>query len=63
MTQRNNQPRENNQVRKDKHARPENKDNLDSRKNEEWDEKGDDITHNKKEVHSEGKTVKTGAQE
>lgn len=28
--------------------RPENKDNLDSRKNEEQDFKGDDITNNKK---------------
>lgn len=27
---------------------PENKDNLDSRKNEEQDFKGDDVTHNKK---------------
>lgn len=33
--------------------RPENKDNLDSRKNEEYDFKGNDITHNKKENHSE----------
>jgi hypothetical protein len=32
--------------------RPENKDNLDSRKNEEFLTKGDDITHNKKEVHN-----------
>ncbi|HTN36132.1 MAG TPA: hypothetical protein VL053_03605 [Arachidicoccus sp.] len=29
---------------------PENKDDLDSRKNEEFDFKGDDITHNKKET-------------
>ena len=29
--------------------RPENKDNLDSRKNEEQDSKGDDTTHNKKD--------------
>ncbi len=29
--------------------RAENKDNLDSRKNEEFDTKGDDVTHNKKE--------------
>jgi hypothetical protein len=35
--------------------RPENKDNLDSRKNEEYDFKGGDVTHNKKENHSEGK--------
>jgi hypothetical protein len=38
--------------------RPENKDNLDSRKNEEYDYKGNDITHNKKEQHSEGKKDK-----
>ena len=30
--------------------RPENKDNLDSRVNEEQDFKGDDITHNEKET-------------
>ena len=40
--------------------RPENKDNLDSRKNEEWQTKGDDVTHNKKEkktghLHDRGK--------
>ena len=35
--------------------RPENKDNMDSRKNEEYDLKGNDMTHNKKENHSEGK--------
>jgi len=35
--------------------RPENKDNLDSRKNEEQDTKGDDETHNKKETQSEKK--------
>ncbi len=35
--------------------RPENKDNLDSREGEEQEEKGDDVTHNKKETHSEGK--------
>ena len=31
-----------------KHESPENKDDLDSRKNEEQDFKGDDITHNRK---------------
>jgi len=36
-------------------SRPENKDNMDSRKNEEYDFKGNDMTHNKKENHSEGK--------
>ena len=33
--------------------RPEIRDNLDSRKNEEQDFKGDDMTHNKKEHKSE----------
>lgn len=28
----------------------ENKDNLDSRKNEEWQTKGDDVTHNEKDT-------------
>lgn len=36
-----------------KNNRPENKDNLDSRKNEEQDLKGDDITHNEKETKEE----------
>ncbi len=36
-----------------KHQRPENKDDLDSRKNEEYDFKGGDITHNKKETKKE----------
>ncbi|SFD02517.1 hypothetical protein SAMN05518672_10198 [Chitinophaga sp. CF118] len=33
-----------------KPVRVENKDNLDSRKNEEQDDKGNNITHNKKET-------------
>ncbi len=33
--------------------RPENKDNLDSREGEEQQNKGDDVTHNKKEKHNE----------
>jgi hypothetical protein len=36
-------------TQKDRHIRPENKDNLDSIKNEEQDIKVDDITHNRKE--------------
>lgn len=32
---------------------PQNKDDLDSRKNEEQDTKGDDVTHNEKQVHHE----------
>ena len=39
-------------AQKDRHWRPENKDSLDSRENEEQDIKGDDITHNKKENKS-----------
>ena len=35
--------------------RPENKDNLDSREGEEQSDKGDDVTHNKKEKHSQPK--------
>jgi hypothetical protein len=37
--------------------KPEIRDNLDSRKNEEQDDKGDDTTHNRKEVKSEKKKV------
>jgi hypothetical protein len=29
---------------------PDTRDDLDSRKNEEWQTKGDDVTHNKKET-------------
>lgn len=46
-------PSPNAKVQKDRHLRPENKDNLDSRKNEEQDTKGDDTTHNKKDHRSE----------
>jgi len=52
-----NQNQEVKNVRTNAHAsesggkRPENKDNLDSRKNEEQDTKGDDVTHNEKETH------------
>lgn len=42
-----------NKAQKDRHMRVENKDNLDSRQNEEQEWKKDDITHNKKEVKSE----------
>jgi len=31
---------------------PQNKDDIDSRSNEEQDDKGDDVTHNKKEVRN-----------
>jgi hypothetical protein len=33
--------------------KPEIRDNLDSRKNEEQDDKGSDTTHNKKEKHND----------
>lgn len=33
-------------------SRPQNKDDIDSRSNEEQDSKGDDVTHNKKEVRN-----------
>ena len=41
---------------------PENKDNRDSRKNEEYDFKGKDITHNKKENHGETTKIKNEKQ-
>lgn len=34
---------------------PEIRDNLDSRKNEEYDFKGDDVTHNVKPTHNKNK--------
>lgn len=37
--------------------RPENKDNLDHREGEEQDDKGGDVTHNEKEVHSKKKNT------
>jgi len=39
-------------AQKDRHLRPENKDSLDSRKNEEQEMKAGDVTHNKKENKS-----------
>lgn len=33
--------------------RPDTRDNLDSRKNEEWEIKGDDITHNRKDTRAD----------
>ncbi|MBB1285019.1 hypothetical protein HRH25_11605 [Flavisolibacter sp. BT320] len=38
--------------------RPENKDDLDSRKNEEQDTKGSDVTHNEKQKRNDRKNVK-----
>jgi hypothetical protein len=37
---------------------PQNKDDIDSRSNEEQDTKGADVTHNKKEVRSDNKMRK-----
>ncbi|WP_162944721.1 hypothetical protein [Flavisolibacter nicotianae] len=37
---------------------PQNRDDLDSRKNEEQETKGDDITHNQKDVKHDRKKVK-----
>lgn len=39
--------------------RPENKDDLDSRKNEEQDTKGTDVTHNEKQTRNDRKNVKS----
>jgi hypothetical protein len=38
--------------------RPQNKDDLDSRENLEQDNKGEDVTHNRKEMKSDRKKVK-----
>lgn len=62
QSQNRNQNQDIKNVRTNAHAsqsggkRPENKDNLDSRENEEQDFKGDDTTHNKKVNKSERKT-------
>jgi hypothetical protein len=37
---------------------PQNKDDIDSRSNEEWQTKGDDVTNNQKEVRSDNKMRK-----
>jgi hypothetical protein len=50
MKNRRKQPQEKN-IKFDAHKRPEIRDDLDSRKNEEQDFKGDDITHNAKQHH------------
>lgn len=39
--------------------RPANRDELDSRKNEEQDTKGSDVTHNEKQTRNDRKKVKT----
>jgi len=45
---------------KPKHLSPQNKDNLDSRKKEEQDFKGDDITHNRKPTKEKRTGTQTG---
>jgi hypothetical protein len=37
---------------------PQNKDDIDSRRNEEWQTKGDDVTHNQKQVRSDNTMTK-----
>ena len=37
---------------------PHNKEDIDSRKNEEWETKGDDVTHNEKEVRHDNQMRK-----
>jgi hypothetical protein len=39
---------------------PDIRDDLDSRANEEQDSKGDDVTHNRKDVHNKGGSEKKG---
>jgi hypothetical protein len=39
--------------------KPEIRDNLDSRKNEEQDFKGEDVTHNRKPHHNTGKSKRS----
>lgn len=59
----NNQNQNVQNVRTNPHAsqsggkRPENKDNLDSREGEEQEDKGDDVTHNEKDVQSKKKNT------
>jgi hypothetical protein len=40
--------------------RPANRDELDSRSNEEQDTKGNDVTHNEKQTRNDRKKVKNG---
>jgi len=42
-----------------KRPQPQNKDDLDSRKNLEQDTKGEDVTHNRKEVRNDRSNVKS----
>lgn len=58
MIQNKNKPGAKTKGNNNKQKSPENKDDLDSRKNEEWDTQGDKITHTRKETHSERKKKK-----
>jgi hypothetical protein len=49
---RSNTTQQNKSVSNSHRPQPQNKDDLDSRKNEEQDVKGGDITHNKKDVRN-----------
>lgn len=55
---RDNTTHQNKSVPNTKKPQPQNKDDIDSRSNEEFDTKGDDVTHNKKEKQSDRKNVK-----
>lgn len=55
---RDNSTGQNKSVQNTHRPQPQNKDDIDSRSNEEWDTKGDDVTHNKKEHQSDRKKVK-----
>jgi hypothetical protein len=55
---RDNNSRQNKTVPNSHAPRPQNKDDMDSRSNEEQDTKGTDVTHNRKEHKSDRKNVK-----
>ena len=54
----NNTSRQNKSMPNSPQSRPQNKDDIDSRSGEEQDEKGTDVTHNRKEHQSDRKNVK-----
>lgn len=55
---RDNTTRQNKSVSNSRVPRPQNKDDIDSRSNEEQGTKGTDVTHNQKEHRSDRKNVK-----
>ena len=55
---RDNTTRQNKSMPNSHTPRPQNKDDIDSRSNEEWDIKGTDVTHNRKELKNDRKKVK-----